>query len=187
MDRRKRRANRGRCEHSTSPVEVLPVGGGEKKISYCLGCGRSGPVAEGSTEALAALREASRPAFQQGSALPAPIAACLRCSGVPCPPDTRKVCRTDVRQRPLALGWRTGPSGDVMLRRIIVRGSGTRKKGRALRSEATKKSGPGQGVKEVGPRGIGPFPFPRKHTTGRRGDVHRPDGTSRENPNARLP
>jgi hypothetical protein len=94
LDRRKRRANRGRCEHSTSPVEVLPVGGGEKKIAYCIGCGRSGPVAEGSTEALAALREASRPAFQQGSALPAPIAACLRCSDVPCPPDTRKVCRT---------------------------------------------------------------------------------------------
>ena len=64
LDRRKRPTNRGRCEHATFPVKVLPAGGG-KKIAYCLGCGRSSPVAEGSMEALAALREASHPVFQQ--------------------------------------------------------------------------------------------------------------------------
>jgi hypothetical protein len=37
-------------------VEVLAVGGGEKKIAHCLGCGRSGPAREGSAQALAALR-----------------------------------------------------------------------------------------------------------------------------------
>ena len=59
LEQRKRPTNRGRCEHATFPVVVLPVGG-EKKIAHCLGCGRSGPVTEGSTEALAALREAPR-------------------------------------------------------------------------------------------------------------------------------
>ena len=63
----KRPTNHGRCEHATFPVKVLPVGG-EKKIAYCLGCGRSGPVAEGSTEALAALRKAPHPAFRQSPA-----------------------------------------------------------------------------------------------------------------------
>jgi hypothetical protein len=46
-------------------VVVLPVGG-EKKIAYCLGCGGSGPMAEGLTEALAALREAPRLASRRG-------------------------------------------------------------------------------------------------------------------------
>ena len=68
LDRRKRPTNRGRCEHATFPVVVLPVGGGEKKIAHCLGCGRSGPVAAGSTEALAALRKAPRLASQQSPA-----------------------------------------------------------------------------------------------------------------------
>ena len=67
LDRRKRSPNRGRCEHDTFPVVVLPVGGGEKKLAHCLGCGRSGPVAKGSIEALAALREAPRLASQQSS------------------------------------------------------------------------------------------------------------------------
>jgi len=48
-------------------VVVLPVGG-EKKIAHCLGCGSSGPVAEGSTEALAALREVPRLVSRQSSA-----------------------------------------------------------------------------------------------------------------------
>ena len=55
----------GRCEHATYPVEVLPVGGGNKKIAYCLGCGRSGRVCESSAEAVVALREAPRLALQQ--------------------------------------------------------------------------------------------------------------------------
>src|ERR687890_122126 len=55
--------NRRRCEHTTYPVEVLPVDAG-KKIAYCLGCGRSGPVCKSSTEAVVALREGSRLAFQ---------------------------------------------------------------------------------------------------------------------------
>jgi hypothetical protein len=54
--------DRGRCEHDTFPVEVMPVGAG-KKIAYCLGCGRSGPVRGGSAEALTALRETPWPAF----------------------------------------------------------------------------------------------------------------------------
>ena len=56
--------SRGRCEHITYPVEVLPVDG-DKKIAYCLGCGRSGPVCKSSTEALTALREMPRLDFQQ--------------------------------------------------------------------------------------------------------------------------
>ena len=63
MDLRKRQADRGRCGHATFPVEVLPVGGGKKKIAHCLGCGRSGPAREGSAEALAALRGTPRPGF----------------------------------------------------------------------------------------------------------------------------
>ena len=57
--------NRSRCEHTTYPVKVLPVDGA-KKIAYCLGCGRSGPVCESSTEAIIALREIPRLAFRQG-------------------------------------------------------------------------------------------------------------------------
>ncbi len=53
--------DRGRCEHDTFPVEVMPVGAG-KKIAYCLGCGRSGPARGGSAEALTALRETPWPA-----------------------------------------------------------------------------------------------------------------------------
>ena len=56
--------SRGRCEHATFPVEVLPVDG-DKKIAYCLGCGRSGPVCKSSTQALKALREIPRLDFQQ--------------------------------------------------------------------------------------------------------------------------
>ena len=56
--------SRGRCQHATFPVEVLPVEG-DKKIAYCLGCGRSGPVCKSSTEALTALREMPRLGFQQ--------------------------------------------------------------------------------------------------------------------------
>jgi hypothetical protein len=67
LDRSKPPTNRGRCEHATFPVVVLPVGG-EKKIAHCLGCGRSGPVAEGSTEALAELREAPRLVSRQSPA-----------------------------------------------------------------------------------------------------------------------
>ena len=68
LDLRKRQTNRGRCEHATLPVVMLPVGGGEKKIAHCLGCGRSGPVAEGSAEALAALRKTPRRASQKSPA-----------------------------------------------------------------------------------------------------------------------
>ena len=64
LDRSRRPINRGSCEHATYPVEVLPVEGGKKKIAYCLGCGRSGPACEGSMEALMALRETARPAFE---------------------------------------------------------------------------------------------------------------------------
>jgi hypothetical protein len=56
---------RGRCEHDTFSVEVVPVGAG-KKIAYCLGCGRSGPVGGGSAEALTALRETPWPAASLG-------------------------------------------------------------------------------------------------------------------------
>jgi hypothetical protein len=55
--------NRERCEHTTYPVEVLHVDGG-KKIAYCLGCGRSGPVCKRSMEAVIALREIAHLAFQ---------------------------------------------------------------------------------------------------------------------------
>ena len=48
--------NRERCEHTSYPVEVLHVDGG-KRIAYCLGCGRSGPVCKRSMEAVMALRE----------------------------------------------------------------------------------------------------------------------------------
>jgi hypothetical protein len=58
--------NRERCEHTTYPVEVLHVDGGKKKIAYCLGCGRTGPVCESSTEAVIALREIPHMAFRQG-------------------------------------------------------------------------------------------------------------------------
>jgi hypothetical protein len=61
LDQRKRSTNRGRCKHATFPVEVVSVGGGRKKIAHCLGCGRSGPVCEGSAEALAALRARRAP------------------------------------------------------------------------------------------------------------------------------
>jgi hypothetical protein len=57
--------NRSRCEHTTYPVEVLAVDGA-KKVAYCLGCGRTGPVCESSTEAVEALREMPHSAFQQG-------------------------------------------------------------------------------------------------------------------------
>ncbi len=60
MDRTKRAPSRGHCEHDAFPVEVLTVGG-RKKIAHCLGCGRSGPVCEGSAEALAALRARRAP------------------------------------------------------------------------------------------------------------------------------
>jgi hypothetical protein len=59
--------NRGRCEHTTFPVRVLPVEGGKKRIAYCLGFGRSGPVREGSIEAVTALREIARLSFQHRS------------------------------------------------------------------------------------------------------------------------
>ena len=55
--------NHERREHTMYPVEVLTVGGG-KKIAHCLGCGRSGPVCKSSTEAIVALREVARLAFQ---------------------------------------------------------------------------------------------------------------------------
>ena len=56
--------NREGCEHTTYPVEVLHVEGG-KKIAYCLGCGRSGPVCKRSMEAVIALREIPQLAFPQ--------------------------------------------------------------------------------------------------------------------------
>lgn len=59
LDRRKRWADSVRCEHTTLPVEVLPVAGG-KKIAHCLGCGRSGPARPSGPEALAALRDEPR-------------------------------------------------------------------------------------------------------------------------------
>jgi hypothetical protein len=57
--------NRERCEHTIYPVEVLHVDGGKKKIAYCLGCGRSGPVCKRSMEAVIALREIPHLSFQQ--------------------------------------------------------------------------------------------------------------------------
>ena len=62
--KQERPMNRERCEHTTYPVEVLHVDGG-KKIAYCLGCGRSGPVCKRSMEAVIALREIAHLAFQQ--------------------------------------------------------------------------------------------------------------------------
>ena len=63
-EHREESMNRRRCEHTTYPVEVLPLDGG-KKIAYCLGCGRTGPVCNSSREAVIALREIPRLAFQQ--------------------------------------------------------------------------------------------------------------------------
>ena len=57
---KKRPTTRGRCGHTTFPVEVLLVGGG-KKVAHCPECGRSGPACEGSAEAIAALRGTPRP------------------------------------------------------------------------------------------------------------------------------
>ena len=51
--------NHERCEHTTFPVEVLPLDGG-KKIAHYLGCGRTGPVCKSSTEAIVALRSVAR-------------------------------------------------------------------------------------------------------------------------------
>jgi hypothetical protein len=62
--KQERLMNRERCEHNTYPVEVLHVDGG-KKIAYCLGCGRFGPVCKRSMEAVIALREIAHLAFQQ--------------------------------------------------------------------------------------------------------------------------
>jgi hypothetical protein len=45
---------------------VLPVDGGEKKIAYRVGCRRTGPVCEMSTEAVGALREIPRLATALG-------------------------------------------------------------------------------------------------------------------------
>jgi hypothetical protein len=61
--KQERPMNREGCEHTTYPVEVLHVEGG-KKIAYCLGCGRSGPVCKRSMEAVIALREILQLAFQ---------------------------------------------------------------------------------------------------------------------------
>ena len=63
-EHREESMNRRLCEHTTYPVEVLPLDGG-KKIAYCLGCGRTGPVCKSSREAVIALREIPRLAFQQ--------------------------------------------------------------------------------------------------------------------------
>jgi hypothetical protein len=57
--------NRERCEHTIYHVEVLHVDGGKKRIGYCLGCGRTGPVCKRSMEAVIALREIPHLAFQQ--------------------------------------------------------------------------------------------------------------------------
>ena len=66
MDRWKRSMDRGRCEHATFRVKVMPIGAG-KKIAYCLECGRSGPVRGNSAEALTALRERRKdPAYRNG-------------------------------------------------------------------------------------------------------------------------
>jgi hypothetical protein len=56
--------NRKRCEHTTYPVEVLHVDGG-KTIAYCLGCGKTSAVCKSSREAVIALRQIPRLAFQQ--------------------------------------------------------------------------------------------------------------------------
>lgn len=61
--KQERPMNRECCEHTTYPVEVLHVEGG-RKIAYCLGCGRSGPVCKRSMEAVIALREIAHLAFQ---------------------------------------------------------------------------------------------------------------------------
>ena len=62
--KQERPMNRERCEHTTYPVEMLHVEGGKKRIAYCLGCGRSGPVCKRSMEAVIALREIAHLAFQ---------------------------------------------------------------------------------------------------------------------------
>jgi hypothetical protein len=58
--------NRERCEHSIYPVVVLHVDGGKKRIAYCPGCGRSGPVCKRSVEAVIALREIPHLATARG-------------------------------------------------------------------------------------------------------------------------
>jgi hypothetical protein len=63
--KQERPMNHGRCQHTTFPLEVLPVDHGGKKIAYCLECGRSGPVCKSSTEAVLALRETARLAIQK--------------------------------------------------------------------------------------------------------------------------
>ena len=69
LDRRSKRLTaRERCEHASYPVELLRVKGGKKRIACCLGCGRSGPAREVSVEALVALRETARPAFERRTA-----------------------------------------------------------------------------------------------------------------------
>jgi hypothetical protein len=65
--KRERTMNHGRCEHTTYPVEVLPSEGGKKKIAYCPGCGRSGPVSNSSREAVIALRGMPRMVYQRRS------------------------------------------------------------------------------------------------------------------------
>ena len=45
------------CEHHY-PIEVVSMGGG--RCARCLGCGASGPVREGSEQALRALRAEAR-------------------------------------------------------------------------------------------------------------------------------
>src|SRR5215216_7014159 len=64
-EHREQSMNRRRCEHTTYPVEVLPLDGGKKKIAYCLGCARTAPVCKRWREAVIALREIARLAFQQ--------------------------------------------------------------------------------------------------------------------------
>ena len=61
MDRRKRSAHAGRCEHG-GPVLVEPGPDGRK--ARCLLCGRSGPVRPSSRGALAALRNEPRRSFK---------------------------------------------------------------------------------------------------------------------------
>jgi hypothetical protein len=74
---KKRPTTRGRCEHTTFPVEVLLVGGG-KKVAHCPECGRSGPACEGSAEAIAALRGTPYPASPSPTIL---VAAKLAAGG----------------------------------------------------------------------------------------------------------
>ena len=64
----KRRIDHWRCEHTSYPVEVISVAGGKKKIAHCLGCGRPGPGADGTAEAIAALRRRASPPTKPGAA-----------------------------------------------------------------------------------------------------------------------